>query len=1396
MYYLPETDYNVNDDINTRKEFYQYNLQHIKDLNPLNTEIIPRFMLNDMINKGDILQLHSYQSFITNYMNPNTPYTRLLIKWQTGTGKSIGAICMALNFIKYYKTEDIIETNIGSVFIIGFTAHIFKNELLRFPEFGIITHDELLRLRKLRIQAYSGSNYDIEMLYEFLTKIRKKFSNRSGNGFFEFIGYKKLATMIFIIKDKNINISELDEGGIVDAIANNKIVLNAAVLDKFKNSILICDEIHNVYNSLNKNNWGIALQYILNHHDSIRAVFMSATPINNSPTELVDLLNLLLPRKHYTELKKEDLFDIDKNLKPESTTKIVEYCKGRISYMRDSNPKYYPTKQYIGEIIPGASYLKFIRCPMSKFHYDTYKASYTGVLSHDSQYLTDFAIPNPSDPNIGLYQTSEIEKLSHASQSWKTENKINFINDKIVGDILQLKNLYAISTKYSKMMETINDIIINQRGKIFIYHNNIHMSGVLFIQEILLQNYIIGEYDSSTDNTLCAVCGKVRKDHTKDQIGGTTHITYETNEFDVGTSINNQIDLTLCKIHKTVKYNYTTNHNEIYNNPNHTDSNQNSILEYIIYDDIIVIQDAFLDMKYKIDIQEILKILIVNFKVIIKTNRINIELEKIINNLHFYIICADSITNNVFFANSIFKIDKQSKQSFLRNLNKRLNNIHTKCKIKKGGSKELPKIIDPNHTFMPVRFIALHSELLRRSMDDSLVKYNSDDNSNGHRIMILVGGRLMKEAFDIKAIREVMIMGRPDNIQTLIQILGRSIRNNSHRQLPVNSRNVNIRIFTSCLPNKINIPGSKTGPVYDIGCEEQKYIEKIKTYKIIQKIEKILHENAIDAFTNRNIIWNEEDRKMHNEGKLITELGDLYFEANISKKLNSYTFKSNELNLQTFDAYYQDSEITNTVVIIKRLFIEKSSVWEYTDLFHMVKTSMNYFRIEFNTNLISEDSFIIALSKLVWTDGGSYVEPIIDHLSEHNTKYIQNDSQHNINMILTKLYDTDDKIIIIPGGQRSMITQVGKYYIMFPLDEIKNIPIKMAELPYRVIKHKNNADIDVRSFIENNNTESQYISKRNRFFNRWNNIPIEKLEMAVCDFGTDFHISFLEECIEYIFKVWTDAHIKKSVMHTFFFKMVNYYDLHKLVVWGHTLKPYLLKKYVQYLKPVSIKMLDKKTSNINKKLAENDAKNQDTSGVINMLKSSLNKSGLNWISTGLKHQFNDNLDKSLKLFDGNYKKSKTNTDKVNADLVPVGHFLGRTPKFYHPLYNWYESPEYANSDEVLVENNIIVGYDERSHSGIHIRFKIRTPIHNIKQFKDTRLVEKGTVCTSKSKMYLQEISKKIGIDNKSRKKNNVTTICDDIRTRLIYLELKERIAKTNIKWFYFIYEKRPETVSN
>jgi hypothetical protein len=367
---------------------------------------------------------------------------------------------------------------------------------------------------------------------------------------------------------------------------------------------------------------------------------------------------------------------------------------------------------------------------------------------------------------------------------------------------------------------------------------------------------------------------------------------------------------------------------------------------------------------------------------------------------------------------------------------------------------------------------------------------------------------------------------------------------------------------------------------------------------------------------------------------------------------------------------------------------------------------------------------------------------------------------------------------------------VGEYYILFPTDEVNNEPIQIAELPYRINKERKPASIGIKRFLESGHSLIQYSDKRDRFFTKWNNVNIEKLEMAVCDFGTDFHISFLEECIQYIFGVWTDFKLKKSLMHSFYFKMLNYYDLRRLVIWGHTTKSYIFKKYDKLLNPVAVTLkLDK-----DKKIDDVNIKDQamSTSGLINMLKSSINRSELNWVSSGLKKQFESNLDESLKLFDGNYKKQSKIGSKIDANLVPIGHFLNYIPKFYLPDEGWFESPEYLNNTESFVENSTIVGYDERSKTGIYIRFKVRNPIQNIKQFKDSRLIEKGSVCSSKSKIYLKEIANKLGISQKG--KFNVTNLCNDIRTKLIYFELKERIAKTNKKYFYFIYERRPETI--
>src|SRR6185436_13454316 len=111
------------------------------------------------------------------------------------------------------------------------------------------------------------------------------------------------------------------------------------------------------------------------------------------------------------------------------------------------------------------------------------------------------------------------------------------------------------------------------------------------------------------------------------------------------------------------------------------------------------------------------------------------------------------------------------------------------------------------------------------------------------------------------------------------QIIGRAIRLNSHALLPIADRHVDIYIFVSSMPK------FKT-----LCYVESRYQIKVNTYKVIQKLEKIMHESAIDAYFNYNTIWSSN-----------TKTTD--YKLNILPyKLEK--FKPNELNLSTFNTYY------------------------------------------------------------------------------------------------------------------------------------------------------------------------------------------------------------------------------------------------------------------------------------------------------------------------------------------------------------------------------------------------------------------------------------------------------------------------------------------------------------
>ncbi len=1343
--YLEENDAAINEDILFRKEFqlYKKNTEMVVALqrqqkHDRDKNIIPNFLVN-MRHKGtNYLVLEEHQLFMKNYFNPNTPYTRLLLKWDTGIGKTVGAISIALNFINYYQKEELFSDSnveIGSVFVIGFTKRIFVSELLKFPELGFLSRTERIKLDNLKERSYTGNPASIEAYKKFALIVRKRLYSRKGNGFFKFIGYKELTNRLFVKKDRNVNIHSLSQEEVFKAIANGRLVLNRDVLMSFKNSLLICDEIHNVYNSVEKNNWGASLQIILDSHESCRALFLSATPLNNSPTEVIDLLNLLVPRSgRPNDFKREEFFDKNESLDETKDNKIRALMRGRISFIKDTDPERFAEKIILGDRLPGVKEnIKFIRCPMSKFHYATYRTvikTADDVMPHDGHYLTDFAIPDirVKDPfgAPGIYSAAAIRDVMNSTpQAVKNKYKIHYLprNNIISGDILQRDSLKQISFKYYTMLTRIYDKIKNKKGKTFIYHNYIHMSGTLFIKEVLSRNGIIDEFEQSTDDTLCAICSKTRREHSKSQLtavsGGDGTERGPINEVPTGDG---WISVRL---------------------------NDRELLQYFLFDGYKVIPIYTIDPDA--DPKE-LDAYIRDATDIVLHRRLRCDFgpekdssvclfKELLGRYSDKFVRFDD-GEDTFYFDHAFRAKDKYKLDFVDKLRKKIGRVI-------GGD---------DHFFQPVRFVIIHSNLDKKVIETSMEKFNSINNVHGHKYMIIIGSKIIKESYSMNSVKNLLVMRRPDNISTLIQIIGRAVRLNSHRLLPLEERKVEIELYTSCLPTK-----TKSGE-YELGYNEIRYLKKIQTHKVIQRLEKIMHENAIDKYFNYDTIWRKNDN---------TALDILPYENQTTK-----TFKLSELNLSTFNAYYRKNEVEYVMYIIKRLFVETSVLWKYNDMWKAAQSPP--FSVEIDTSLLSQDVFDIALTNLLYVDDATkFVEPIIQKI---------NDATSTPDLV-DVLRDPVDKLIYLRGVAH-VISQMNEFYILAQLDNNYEIVVDIESI-YRSNQNKRDSIINVNKYLKFD-LQTNYNEKKARFYKKWSGVSISNLESAICDFGMNFHESLLEDCIQYVFHIWTDPKVKKDELHAFYIKFLYYYDLQKIVVWGNTLNDTMAKKYTKYMTP-SIPAVLKNTKR--GKINEEDIK---SSGLINFLNTTLNRSDPNWISTGMRNEYNKKLHAIDAMFAGRDKKGAKLT-RASAELVPVGHFIGRTPKFYHPnMGGWHSDPAYIETDAFVKENSIIVGYDERSDTGISVKFKVRNPIQNIKKFKDTRMIEKGSVCSTKSKTYLYQIAKKIDI--KIEGSINVDDLCMKIRTKLIYLELKEQIRAAKepkykpLKYFYFVFQTRPETV--
>ncbi len=1228
-------------DVNRRKEFVMLRSAHAAAAEPAGSDIIPYYALRRELAKGRHLRFKSYQLFVDNFMTPDTPYSRLLVMHDMGTGKTMTAIGVALRFIEVFRLgvrRTITPmTRPPMIWVVGYTPAAFKRDLFRFTELGFITRNEQDNLTKMRHLAQLGAEADIKAYKDYYSKLQRRLSNMRGNGFFKFIGFRELTNRVFIGAG---DLTGMSEAEITRGLASGAIAINEPFVAQFENTLMIVDEVHNVYNSLMANNWGRAIQVILNKFGpKVRGLFLSGTVLKNSQTEIVDVINLVAGSTEHM-WSRADFFATDDSLLPGALNSITEIMAGRTSFLVDVNPQYYPRHTFAGTAICDAKYLKFERCPMGRIQRSTYDTVAADIITlHEHGYIFDMVFPqNPSSAPSGSARVPHLLEL-------KPEELHTPVKKNDEGPAEDTADALPVD-------DEVGDVVGGVGG---------------------------GAGDAGSANVVTGIF----------KVSGLR-----------------QIETSPPKWRASLGLGVNMKEKTIYG-------------EFLQRDRMAEYSGKYprmIDLLGEIMASGGGKVFIYH---------------KFVHMTGVFLI------GHILAANGFVAVGAPAGDE-------------TRCALCGVTKKVHGDVTAAGHDHAPARYMLVHGELDKRVMTQLLDKFNERDNTDGSRVMILVGSRVLKESHDLMATRHVFVVSRPDNIPSLLQITARAIRAGSHQYLPPEKQDVTIHIFTAQL-----------GGTDALSYEEDRYCRKVRDYGVIQQIERAIHAGALDARINRRLI----------EPALVKDaIGHLWFEpmaiaADPSAAADNVDgLALTDLNLSTFNLFHKEREVMDIIYVVKRLFMEWSKVWRDTDLWAAVQSPP--FEFEYDTRLFGVDNFVVAMHRLIWN--GEY--------------FGEADAAATVADIL---WNPADKQLLLDGQTPGVIVRVGAgvgvggaYFIAFPYDPTTHAPDIVADAPFRMMTPDVARSYSITSYIRTALSHQRYIDLRESFMAQYRGKAIGEMTDAICLHGHDFHVMLAEEIIAYMFNLWTDPKALASAEYNaFYFQMLYFYDAMGLVVWMNSAKPIVREMYADYEK-----MFTEDRHTAHDALLPKEYVERNRSDLISIARD-IERSGCSWCPNTTKTRY----DAALKRSKLRFAKLKSATTEATDDMIPVGHTIGDVARFYHPERGWFSLPEYAKATASWHENEIVVGFDMRSAGGLHVRFRLRNPRQKIKHHADARLIERGIICTSRSKPYLFDLVKKLAITG-IEKNANLTVMCHEIRARLLYLELLERAKGSNIKWYYNQFE--------
>lgn len=490
-----------------KKELYNFRIHHLPEFN--NEENIKEYIKLKCLNKT--IKLSDHQLLLKNYLTPDSPYSGLLLFHGLGLGKTCAAINIAENFkeqVEKYQTK---------IYIV-----------VPGPTLKAEWKSQLVKCTGNEYKMSINKDNTIQDINE--TKINNYYKIMSVKSFLKHTIGEKVKDKNSLDKKKYI---KNEKGEIERTNHINKI-------NNLDNTLLIIDEAH----GLTDNEYSNAVQYIVKRSKNLKILLLTGTPMKNSALDIVDLLNLIKPPKE--KIKKSEIFDYSENISnlkftKDGENKLINACKGYVSYMNNNEYYLFATKIDKGIITNNLKFTPIIPCLMTDFQKSLYATIKNDdeKLNKSSSDATNFAFPcleNNSIVPMSGYKGKQ-HLINNLYQNQKKYNEIlskwlnlKSVNEKLLipdyenkkyffGEILTSKYLNLFSSKYAECLKHIENLINDNAKPIFIYSNAVEI-GINVFTRILKQNgYLEFKDDENTtmskmnNDTVCYKCGKKLINH-------------------------------------------------------------------------------------------------------------------------------------------------------------------------------------------------------------------------------------------------------------------------------------------------------------------------------------------------------------------------------------------------------------------------------------------------------------------------------------------------------------------------------------------------------------------------------------------------------------------------------------------------------------------------------------------------------------------------------------------------------------------------------------------------------------------------------------------------------------------------------------------------------------------